>query len=126
MYEVEDMNISNDKDERYYEDLFFISEAYDAPEDDSVVILYLQENVACLFCFFDNDFTGINTIDEKLTLPKSDGLFITVSYKRGIDILKGMGYLKVNTESASFGVCIDDIHQRTMVNIYREYWKRKQ
>lgn len=124
IYDVKKTIFNTDEDDVYYEDLFFISEAQDIPENDSIVSLYLQEDTAYLFCFFDSHFTEINTVDEELTLPKGDGLFLTVFYKQAVEILKGIGYSKANTDTVSFGVCIDDVLQRTMINIYRERWKR--
>ena len=122
MYVTEVMNSNNNED--YNQELFFISETYDKPDNDSTVSLYLQDDIAYLFCFYGSLFNNINTVEDESSLPLSNGLFITVSYKQGIRILNGLGYTKKDSDSASFGVCIDDIHQKTMASVYREEWKR--
>lgn len=124
MYVTKTMNSNVDNDDDYKQDLFFIGKAYDYPENDALVSLYLQEDNAYLFCFYGGLFNNINTVEDELTSPSSDGLFITVSYKQGVCILNGLGYVKKDSGSVSFGVCLDDIHQRTMVTVYREDWKR--
>lgn len=108
----------------YRECLFFIGGAYSNPERDSTVSLYIQNDRAYLYCFYGNTFTELETVDCDLTFPEGEGLFITVTYEQGVNILEGLGYVKISKDSASFGACIDDIRQRTMVELYREDWKR--
>ena len=124
MYVTEAMNGNNNDD--YNQELFFISETYDEPDNNSTVSLYLQDDTAYLFCFYGSLFNNINTVEDKSNLPFSNGLFVTVSYKQGISILNGLGYTKKDSDSASFGVCLDDVHQRTLVSVYREEWKRNE
>ena len=108
-----------------YEDTPSIRGVYDFSDNHSIFSLYLQENTAGLFCSYGDISTKVIEPEDVFFIPGGGVMFFNISYKKGLHILKCLGYEKVSVSFSPFDACIDD-DTSTQAIYYQEDWKRIQ
>lgn len=107
------------------EDALSINEMCELLDNYSIFYLYLRENIAELFCLYGDITTSVKEAENICFLPENGVIFFNISYKKGLHILKSLGYEKEGASFSPFDTCTDDV-TNTQAIYYQESWTRIQ
>lgn len=96
----------------------------DIPMNNAIFTLMLYPETANLFCSYGDISTYVQEEEDMFFVDENVVMFMHIPYKKGLHLLKSLGYEKASVSIMPFDVSIDDDEEPPKAIYYAEDWKR--
>ena len=106
------------------ENIVFDYKSFDIPMNNAIFSLMLYPESANLFCSYGDITTYVHQKEHMFFMDENEVMLMHIPYKKGLHLLKCLGYEKVSVSIMPFDVSIDDDEEPPKAIYYAEDWKR--
>lgn len=98
----------------------------DIPMNNAIFTLMLYPETANLFCSYGDISTYIQEDEEMFFIGENEVMFMHIPYKKGLHLLKSLGYEKASVCIMPFDVSVADEEESPNAIYYDETWRKIQ
>ena len=98
----------------------------DIPMNNAIFTLMLYPEMANLFCSYGDISTYVHEKEDMFFMDENEVIFMHIPYKKGLHLLKCLGYEKASVSIMPFDVSVTDEEESPNAIYYDETWRKIQ